>query len=218
MAGRNFLLDTAVEREHDDLPTDTGTRLDMRKIFRTAFSAGMLGLAIAGLAVGPALAASPTTGSESGPDGSIRFKQYRSPFGLYPAPTEWTGLDVRNLSGSGQTQALHAQGAYERGTWLVFVVAVENEGNADRFAIQGSGTGEWDVAYFARGIDITATIVDGTYQTPELASGERTFIRVKVRLGGAGSSVMRKLTLTSVANPTEQDVVRLRVDYSACGC
>ncbi len=218
MVGRNFLLDTAVVREHDDLPTDMGKRLDMLRITRTAIIAGMLGLAIAGLAVGPALAATPSTPSASGPDGSIRFKQYRSPFGVYPAPSEWTGLDVRNLNGSGQTQALHAQGAYERGTWLVFVVAAENEGGADRFAIQGSGTGAWDVKYFARGIDITAAVVDGTYQTPKLANGERSFIRVKVRLGGAGSSVMRKLTLTSVANPTEQDVVRLRVDYSACGC
>ncbi|HYI22123.1 MAG TPA: hypothetical protein VEX62_05745 [Candidatus Limnocylindrales bacterium] len=194
----------------------------MRRIIRTAITAGMLGLVIAGIAVGPALAATPNTASTGdaagGPDGSIRFKQYRSPFGVYPAPSEWAGLDVRNLSGSGQTQALHAQGAYERGTWLVFVVAVENEGSADRFAIQGSGTGEWDVTYFARGIDITAAVVDGTYQTPELATGERSFIRVKVRLGGAGSGVMRKLTLTSVANPTEQDVVRLRVDYSSCGC
>lgn len=191
----------------------------MRRMTRTATTAGLLGLMLAALAVGPAAAARGTAGSEAGgPDASIRFKQYRSPFGVYPVPSAWSGLDVRNLSGTNQTHKMHAQGAYERGTWLVFVVAVENEGSADRFAIQGSGTGAWNVRYSVRGTDITAAVVGGTYQTPRLANGERSFLRVKVRLGGSGSSVMRRLNVTSVADPQQQDVVRLRVQYSACGC
>lgn len=204
------------ERENQSA---TGGNNQMRRITRTAILAGMLGLMITTLAIGPAAAATGAAGSGGGsPDASIRFKQYRSPFGVYPVPSAWTGLDVRNLSGTNQTQRMHAQGAYERGTWLVFVVAVENEGGVDRFAIQGSGTGGWDVRYSVRGTDITAAVIGGTYQTPRLATGGRSFIRVKVRLGGFGSRVMRQLTVTSVADPQQQDVVRLRVQYSACGC
>lgn len=191
----------------------------MRPVNRASGAAGTLALILAMLAAGPAAAAGDTANGTGGrPDGSIRFKAYQSPFGTYRDLSPWNGRDVYNTTGRRQTATLRAIGAYERGTHLVFTVAIRNDGRADRFAVKASGTGSWPVRYFARGADITAAVVAGTYLTGRLANDERAFIKVKVRLGRPGTALERRLTLTAVDDPARQDAVRLRVSYSGCSC
>jgi hypothetical protein len=180
---------------------------------------GPLALTLAVIASTPVAASAGAGASEPGqPDGWVRFKSYQSPFGTYPNPTAWTGDNVYDATGRTQTQSMRAAGAYERGTRLVYVVAIQNDGSADSFLVKATGTGSWSVAYFARHTDVTREVVEGTYRTARLQPGERAFIKVKVRLGGAGSSVMRRIAVSSVKDPARQDVVRVAASYSACGC
>lgn len=177
--------------------------------------ATFLALTVAAVAVIPAVAAGPDAGR---PDAAIRFTAYRSPFGHYPNGSRWLGQDIYNATARGQTKRMTAMGVYERDTRMVFSVAIANNGGTDRFRVMASGSGRWRVRYFAGGHDITAAVVAGTYRTPVLAPGEIFKIRAKVRLGRSGTSVMRHVLVSSVSAPQRQDAVRLRVDYSTCGC
>ncbi len=177
----------------------------------------VLALTTLGTAVATASPAVPPT-HPGQPDGWVRFKAYQSPFGTHPYRSSWVGDDVYGATGRGQTEQLRAMGAYERGTHLVFVVAIENDGARDSFTVRASGTGSWPVAYFDGRTDVTRAVLDGTYRTASLSTGERAFLKVKVRLGGPGSAVMRSVVLTSVLDPQRQDVVRIQASYSTCGC
>lgn len=181
--------------------------------------AGPLALMLAILATPPiAASGGVTVPNPAQPDGWLRFKSYQSPFGTYPYPSAWVGDDIYGARGKGQTQSIRAVGAYERDTHLVYVVAIQNDGSPDSFLVTATGTGSWPVAYFDRHTDVTRDVSDGTYRTRRLAHGERAFIKVKVRLGRPGSSVMRRIVLTSVQDRERQDVVRIVVNYSSCGC
>jgi hypothetical protein len=100
----------------------------------------------------------------------------------------------------------------------VFLVAIQNDGATDRIVVKAGGTGFWPVRYFEGRTEVTHAVVNGTYRTERLRTGERAFLKVKVRLGRPGTSVMRRLFLTSLGDTNRQDVVRLKVNYSACGC
>jgi hypothetical protein len=178
-----------------------------------------LALMLTALVTAPAFASAGESAPDAArPDGWIRFKSYQSPFGTHPYPSPWSGDNVYGSTGQYQTESMRAMGAYERGTRLVFVVAIQNDGAPDRILVEASGTGSWPVAYFDGRTDVTQAVVNGTYLTDRLGTGERAFLKVKVKLGGPGSSVMRRVLLTSLGDPDRQDVVRLKVDYSTCGC
>jgi hypothetical protein len=187
----------------------------MLRFARVGGIATLLALVLAAQVVIPAAAAGPGSGR---PDAAIRFTAYRSPFGHYPHGSRWLGHDIYNTTARGQTKRMTAMGVYERGTRMVFSVAIANNGGTDRFHVKASGSGSWQVRFYAGGRDITTAVVEGTYRTPVVAPGETFKIRAKVRLGGFGTSVMRHVLVSSVSAPQRQDAVRLRVRYSTCGC
>lgn len=142
------------------------------------------------------------TVSDHQPDGRIRRG----------TEAQLRGDGVYNTDGTGQTRAAAAP----RGQMVTFWVSAQNDGNAPqalRLRAQPS-TRHFIVRYASRGADITAAMTDGTYLTPVLAAGEGRAIRVQVTVGGQAArprSVTRSVTLTSVEDPTRQDVVRFAV-------
>ncbi len=122
------------------------------------------------------------------------------------------GNNVYNTTGAGQTRT----GSAARGATITYGVSIQNDSttSADRFKVKATGaaTSQYTVTYLSGVTDITSAVVAGTYLTPFLAPGGSYLItvRVKVRSNAAvGSSVARLVTLTSVANPSKRDAVKL---------
>jgi trimeric autotransporter adhesin len=106
------------------------------------------------------------------------------------------------------------------GTTVTFRISAENDGNVvDRYRIAASGpavTG-YVVRYWRGTTEITASVVAGTYLTPQLAPGSKHVIKAKVTVksgAAGGSSVSRLVTVTSVAQPSAVDAVRFTVRRS----
>lgn len=158
--------------------------------------------------------ATPAAAAGHQPDGWVRYYQYHSGFGgNIVAPTAWVGQNIYNLSGTGQVAKRTTSGTYETGSYFEFQVFIQNDGSADRFKVHATGQGS-TFKYLHGTTNITSAVVAGTYQTPSLGSGDTYTLKVRVRIATGA----RLITLTSVANSTKKDAVKVKVTYSSCGC
>ena len=151
------------------------------------------------------------------PDGWVRYQSFHSNFGTYIDPTPWKGDDIYNSTGKYQTSKQLAEGTYEPGDYYVFQITIESDGPADSYHVHATGTGNWTVKYLRGKTNITAAVVDGTYETPTL-DGTDLVLKVKVWIGGAGTSMERLVKITSASDASRSDTVRIKASYSGCGC
>jgi hypothetical protein len=120
------------------------------------------------------------------------------------------GDNIYNSTGTNQT----VSGKTAIGNTITFTVSIQNDGNAaDRFkvAATGASAAKYQVTFLAGSTDITAAVIAGTYQTPNVnpSSAFAITARVKVLSGAVtGSSVSRLVTVSSVANPSAIDAVK----------
>jgi len=152
------------------------------------------------------------------PDASIRYLGAASSFGRVLAPSPWHGRGTFNTTAVGQTNGHKLVGAAPRGARYIYQVALRNDGARDQFSVTTSGRGSWRVRYLVGSRDITTRVVAGTYRTRKLATGERVVITVKVWLGRPGTALSRLFSVSSVADSTSRDAVKLRLRYTTCGC
>ena len=190
----------------------------------------LLGAAVAMASfAGPASAAAERTGLQPTaarqPDGRIRLQKIvyqHFPTETYSRP--WTGNNVYNTTAVGQTIRelwFDTTPGWQR--W-VFGVSIQNDGtSSDRIKVKATGaalTG-WTVKYFRGSTNITSAVVGGSYTTPSLAPGGNHLIKVKVTRaaeGFASSNLSRHVSLTSMANSSKTDAVKLVMRHQTCGC
>ena len=102
--------------------------------------------------------------------------------------------------------------------------SLENDGaSSDRMRVQATGTAVygWKVKYYVGTKNVTSAVVNGTFTTPSLASGEALLLKVKVtREELFDTDVLRRLmSVTSVSNPNKVDAVKLVLEAGhTCGC
>ena len=176
-------------------------------------------IALAGGLLAALLAATPSLAAGSyQPDGWIRWQSFRyDDGGEFSDRYPWSGKDVYNTTGRHQTEYVDL--GIEKGTYQVFRVRIENDGaSPDRFRVAGTGTGHWDVKYFRRTTDITSAVVAGTYQTRLLRHGETAGFRIEVNVDPDVADRTRLVTISSVGNPNQTDVVRLKGSFNLCRC
>jgi hypothetical protein len=106
-----------------------------------------------------------------------------------------------------------------RGQTAIFAIKVQNDSDVpDRFQLAGTGNNAVMKATYLRGrsgsSNITVPVVNGTFETPELAPGAATTIRLQVKVQSSASIGSVKpfhVTAISVADGTTADTVRARV-------
>jgi hypothetical protein len=168
---------------------------------------------------GAMVQASPAEAATFRPDGSVRYKSFKSQSGTYIDPSPWAGDNIYNTTGRNQKVVQVAGGSYAPDPHFVFEVRAQNEGAADRFKVNVSGTGDWVAKYFHGTTNITSAVVAGTYRTPTVGSGASVTLKVKVWIDPPGATpLVRLITLTSQGDETKQDSVKVRVEYSPCTC
>ena len=152
------------------------------------------------------------------PDGQIREACAKE---LQNCTPSWFGSDIYNTTAQGQKAIYYDCCGFEGGP-VAFRIAIQNDGAAaDRFHVLATGrTHGYKVRFFRGTTDITAAVKAGTYRTPLLAPGEAVRIRAKVWPVDdcCTARVTRLVTLTSVADPTKQDAVRLVRKVFVCTC
>jgi hypothetical protein len=170
------------------------------------------GTAIVIAAVVAAFVAAPVAaGGSHQPDGWARYYKFHSGSGTNTVdPGPWAGKNVYNLTATNQVAKRRFIGATLEGDYFEFQVAIQNDGSADRFRVRAPESFS-TTKYLHGSTNITSAVVNGTFQTPLLASGE--IYRIKVRIDGGDQPV----ELTSVADPAKTDVVRVKVKFE-CGC
>lgn len=123
------------------------------------------------------------------------------------------GNNIYNTTAAGQSRT----GSAGPGESVTFGISVQNDGtSAERFTVKASGTatGGYTVKYARGTVNITPAVVAGTYQTASLAPGAAYLIYATVAVGSSapvGSSVTRLATVTSVADASRKDAVKLTV-------
>jgi hypothetical protein len=138
------------------------------------------------------------------PDGRIRLGN-SGPF---------VGDDIYDASGLGQRKT----GSAAPGQTITFEVSVQNDGTGvDTFKVKATGTAVtgYRVRYLDGITDVTPDVLAGSYRTPLLAVGASHSLRVTVKVrpsAAVGSSVRRLVTITSGADPTKRDAVKLKVE------
>ena len=121
------------------------------------------------------------------------------------------GNDIYNTTGDLQTRI----GSAARGSTITFTVSIQNDGPVGgkfKVAATGAPAPSYRVTYFKGSTNITTAVANGTYQTTSVGPGNVFAITAKVKvLSGAtvGSSVTRLVTISSVANPSSVDAVKL---------
>jgi hypothetical protein len=181
----------------------------------------LLAMAAAAILIGSAGAAvqaGPVEAANFRPDGSVRYKSFKSPPDTYLEPGPWVGDNIYNKTGRNQKVVEVAAANYAPDAHFVFEIRAENEGAADRFKVNVSGTGDWVVKYFHGSTNITSAVLAGTYRTPTISTGNSVTLKVKVWIDVPGTHVMRLVTLTSAGDATKQDAVKIRVNYRLCSC
>jgi hypothetical protein len=134
------------------------------------------------------------------PDGRIRL-------GTGP----FVGNDIYNATGKDQKRT----GSAARGSTITFRLSVQNDGTGtDSFKLKATGAAAsgYRVKYLDGTIDITGAVEAGNYATPSLAPGASRLITIKVKVkqgAAAGSRVTRVVTISSAADPTRRDAVKL---------
>lgn len=124
----------------------------------------------------------------------------------------FVGNDVYNASGNGQ--AVSRRGS--PGTVLVYQLSLQNDAptEGDRFIVSANGAlpAGFTVRYLKGTTDVTADVTAGTYRTPRLRPGGpfRLTVEITVLASAApGSTVTRKVTITSAGDATKVDAVKV---------
>ena len=122
------------------------------------------------------------------------------------------GSEIYNTTGAGQTVGT----AVSRGSSKSAVVAVQNDATVTTsFGIRGTPNQPgFKVRYFEGPTEITAAVIAGTHIIPDVPSGQSVLLKVKVTVkAGAvpGAKVKCAITATSLASPSLQDTVRVKV-------
>ena len=154
------------------------------------------------------------------PDGRIRLAATGYPGKVKPANGPFVGNNVYNTTGARQTDTEDWYAGSVAGTYYAFDVSIQNDGTqADRFKVKATGTPTtgWTVEYFHGTTSITSAVVAGTYQTSSLAPGATYLITAKLTMR-PGGNITRLVTITSVADATKKDAVKLVLKFVACGC
>lgn len=120
----------------------------------------------------------------------------------------YLGNGAYNTNGSSQTTIR----SVTAGTTLTYVIKVQNDGNnTEPFTLSGPGSNDrFQLTYLAGTTDITSQVVAGTYQTPAVAPGANTKIKltIKVKAGApAGANIAARVKATSTIDTTKKDVV-----------
>jgi hypothetical protein len=121
------------------------------------------------------------------------------------------GNNIYNATGASQTQTGYGPSS---GT-ITSTMSVGNDGNInDAFKVHATGaaTSSYVVRYFDGATEITNSVANGTYKTPTLAPGATHILTATVRVKASaalGSSVTRLLTISSAAEPSKLDAVKL---------
>ena len=198
----------------------------MRPIASNGKAWGLLSAVLLVFLAVPGVAAASDTGTAAfKPDARIRLQKTASEwFGPETYNDPWTGANVYNATGSGQT--VKKQYYTEAPGWArwIFGVSLQNDGvSTDSMRVQGTGTAVygWKVKYFVGTTNVTSAVVNGTFTTPSLAPGEDYLLKVKVtRDESSGTDPLRRLlSITSASNPNKLDAVKLVLEPGhTCGC
>jgi len=183
-------------------------------------------LALVFVALFVAIAPAATLAAGSGgatyqPDGRVSEPCHPE---LEDCTTVWFGNDIYNTTASGQVGRYADYPNFFDVVPVVFRIKIQNDGNAiDRFSVSATGRTEgYTVRFFHGTTDITRLVKTGTYRTPFLAPGARYVIkaRVKPNVPSDGDKTTRLVTITSGADPTTKDAVKLVRSYVefTCGC
>ncbi len=124
----------------------------------------------------------------------------------------YVGNDLYNDTGVGQSRS----GSSAPGTTITFQIVIQNDSVADndRFDVSRSGAASdhFIIKYFDGAMDVTAGVIDGTYQTPLMSPGATRTITVTVKVkasAATGAKVVRLITIASHnSNPVRKDVVK----------
>jgi hypothetical protein len=183
----------------------------MRSKLRLAGSVGVVLLAMAALTPTAAVGA-----ASAKPDGVIRTAVGCGYHNGEPCP--WKDGNTYNLTGTHQTaKSLWYSTELGWGDYHLFDIEVQNDGNASsRFKIKATGPSGGTVLYFRGSTNITSAVVAGTYQTSSLAPGATFVIIAKASVDSVVT--YRLLTITSVADSTKKDAVKLKMVHKYCTC
>ena len=123
------------------------------------------------------------------------------------AVTTYSGVGVYNLTGANQT----ASQGVAKNVKATYYLHVQNNGNvADTFIITGTAApAGWTYDYkdFSAGTSITSAVTGAGWSTPLLKAGALVTLAVYATATASGGTVAtQKVTATSSANPTQQDV------------
>jgi hypothetical protein len=154
------------------------------------------------------------------PDGRIRLAATGYPGKVKPMNGPFVGNNVYNATGAHQTDTEAWYSGDVAGSYYKFDISIQNDGNkADRFKVMATGTATtgWTVEYLHGTTNITSAVVVGTYRTPSVAPGATYVVTVKLTIT-LGADVTRLVTITSVADATKKDAVKLVLKFVACGC
>jgi hypothetical protein len=169
------------------------------------------------LVVSPAFAG----GATRQPDGRVRAG-FAGPF---------AGNNIYNLTAARQKAKIpHWQPALPGAKQYAFHISIQNDGTRrDRFKVSAPGaasTNGWRVTYWVTVagaqdlLEVTSDVRAGTFRTPRLGSGAKYSITVEVATLDAedAGDIQRKVTITSVGDPTQKDAVKVIVKEKFCTC
>jgi hypothetical protein len=154
------------------------------------------------------------------PDGRIRLGAVGYPGKTKPQSGSFIGDNVYNTTGAHQTATEAWYGGSIAGAYDSFDISIQNDGTrADRFKVRATGpvTTGWTIRYFHGTTNITSAVVAGTYQTTSLAPGATYLVTAKFTQR-AGGDITRLVTITSAADATRKDAVKVALKFAACGC
>jgi hypothetical protein len=123
------------------------------------------------------------------------------------------GDDLYNTTGAQQNRVVKLTRAQRQ---VTFFVTAQNDGtHPERLRVRGQpSTTHYTVRYFSAGQDVTTRVNNGTFRTPVLAPGLTRTVKVVVTArptAPLGGQVDRRVTISSVNDPTKVDVVRFIV-------
>lgn len=169
----------------DELPNRA--RVRFRVVGTNAMGAGPASLPSAEMLIGP-------------PQPDLRIKSGGTLSGddYYTATGDFQTIEMWGTAGTTRTSR----------------VSVQNDGpRGERLRIKGSTSSPGlALQYLSGGVDVTAQVAAGTYQTRVLAPGDSQNIKVRATLTGSAPryvNVNRRLTATSTIDPLRRDRVRL---------
>jgi subtilisin family serine protease len=127
--------------------------------------------------------------------------------------TDFIGAGVISSDGSGETISQDVT----KGSVATFYERIKNTGSGDdrfKFSAPGSGSG-WTTKYFddATNVEITSSVVAGTWLTPTLSAGQTYDVRIEITAGSTlsvGSKKSWGLKAISSGDSTKQDVVKAK--------